>query len=232
MNEERAGNKGCLIKSILLVIIVVLIVLILKSAGLIRWEDTPDEAHEEQIELKTDNLEQDDFVVSETEWKALQREVRQLRKELNQLKADAAKVATAPHQSTPANKPAQQTTQATTAKPASTTTVTQVTQNDITLSNYSHDWVQSNATVAFKNNLAQTVTFISGRMIYYDMSGNMLDYQDFTKSVTIEPGMVKTFSLEGYNHRESYAYYKSDVRGSYPDRKYKVKFELKSYKTK
>ena len=159
MNEERTENKGCLIKAILLVIIAVLIVLVLKSAGLIRWEDTPDEAHEEQIELKTDNLEQDDFVVSETEWKALQREVRQLRKELNQLKADAAKAATAPHQSTPANKPAQQTTHATTAKPASTTTVTQVTQNDITLSNYSHDWVQSNATVAFKNNLAQTVTF-------------------------------------------------------------------------
>ena len=231
MDDERTENHGGFIKVLLFLAVVAIIVAVLWATGLIRWESTPDEIEQEEPELVIDPV-QGDFVVSEAEWNALQSEVRQLRKEMNALKADAAKAATAPRQSSPANKPVQQTTQATTAKPASTTTVTQVTQNDITLSNYSHDWLKSDATVAFKNNLAQTVTSISGRMIYYDMSGNMLDYQDFTKSVSIEPGMVKSVTLDGYGYREHYAYYKSEVIRTNPDRKYKVKFELKSYKLK
>ena len=230
MDDERTESRGGFIKLLLFLAVVAIIVAVLWATGLIRWESTPEEMEQEEPELVSDPV-QGDFVVSEAEWNALQSEVRQLRREVNQLKADAAKEATAPHQSSPANKPAQQTTQSTPTQ-ATSTTVTQVTQNDITLSKYSHDWVQSNATVTLKNNLAKTVTSVSGRMYYYDMSGNMLDYKDFTRSITIEPGLVKNFELEGYNHRESYAYYKSDVRGSYPDRKYKVKFELKSYKTR
>ncbi len=241
MDDERSEKGGGFLKFLMLLGIVVIIFLVLWATGLIRWESTPDEMEQEEQELVIDPV-QGDFVISEAEWNALQSEVRQLRREVNQLKADAAKAATAPRQTSPANKPAQQTAHAgsnpsqqttqTTTKPASTTTVTQVTQNDITLAKYSHDWVKPDATVAFKNNLAQTVTSISGRMIYYDMSGNMLDYQDFTKSVTIEPNMVKSVSLNGYGYRENYAYYKSELVPGNEERKYKVKFELKSYKTK
>lgn len=243
MDDERTENHGGFIKVLLFLAVVAIIVAVLWATGLIRWESTPEEMEQEEPELVSDPV-QGDFVVSEAEWNALQREVRQLRKEVNTLKANAGKSATAPRQTTSSNKPAQQTIQQTaqpaqpaqsaqtTSKPAATTTAIQVTQNDITLANYSHDWVEPEATVAFKNNLSQTVTSISGRMIYYDMGGNMLDYQDFTRSVTIESGMVRSITLKGYGYRDNYAYYKSEVIRTNPDRKYKVKFELKSYKLK
>lgn len=240
MDDERTENHGGFIKVLLFLAVGAIIVAVLWATGLIRWESTPEEMEQEDPELVIAPA-QGDFVVSEAEWNALQSEVRQLRKEMNALKADASKSATAPRQTTSSNKPAQQTTQQTaqpaqpvqtTSKPAATTTAIQVTQNDITLANYSHDWVKPEATVAFKNNLSQTVTSISGRMIYYDMGGNMLDYQDFTKSVTIESGMVRSITLKGYGYRDNYAYYKSEPVPGNEDRKYKVKFELKSYKLK
>ncbi len=210
MNEDEKKG-GFIVKLFLIAVIIALIIALLVKQGLVRVEDSSE--HEIKVEEKTDSS-NSDFGISKAEWNALRQEVNQLRQEVNQLK-NSGKVST--QRQTP-----------TTEKTASTATP----QGEITLTKYSHDWIEHNATVALKNNTTKTITSVTGRMLYYDMNGNMLDYQDFTQNISIEPGLVKEFELKGYGHKDSYAYYKNKAVPTNPDRKYKVKFELKSYKTK
>ena len=229
MDERKSGNA----KVYIALLGVALIIALLWVTGLIRWEDSSKEQEMQVINTDeaTSHEPDADFKVSPSEWIALKDEVRQLRQEIERLKSGNVRHVPASTQSTSTRELAPVRAVASTQSKAESTSVAYA-PNAITLSNYNHDWVQSDATVAFKNNTDCIVTQVTGRMIYYDMSGNMLDYQDFTKSVVIEPGMVKTFSLRGYGHKDDYAYYKSEIVPGNPNRKYKVKFELKSYKTR
>ena len=222
--DEKRRNSVQWVKIILAIMCTALIVFFL-------WNKSQQKTHEVASSPEVENNDVQEEIA------ALRQEVKQLRQEVQQLKS-GKKTTTTREQTVSTSQRTASVTSTTTETPvASPVPATQqqaasVNADDVTLANYSHDWVQSNASAAFKNNTNRTITHVTGRMIYYDMSGNMLDYQDFSKSIEVEPGMVKSITLKGYGYQESYAYYKSDVRSSYPNRKYKVSFVLKSYKTR
>ena len=222
-SDEKRGNSGQWVRIVLAIVCIALIVFFLWNKG----------QHKNHEVASNPEVEYNDV---REEIAALRQEVKLLRQEVQQIKTGKRTTAPKEQAVTTSQRTAPVTT-TTEAHSASSATATQqqtatINADDVTLANYSHDWIESDATAAFKNNTNRTITHLSGRMIYYDMKGNMLDYQDFSKPIEVEPGMVRSISLKGYGHREEYAYYKSDVVPTKPDRKYKVNFVLKSYKTK
>ena len=176
-------------------------------------------------------------VVTQDEWEAMKSTVEGLHDEVEQLKQEVQDLKNNKPVSNPKQTPAATVAPAvpTAQQSASTTPAAQQASesfdsNAVTLANYMHDYIQSDASISLKNNTSRRITQVTGRMIYYDMSGNMLDYRDFTKAVDIEPGMVKSITLPGYGHKDYYGYYKSELYPLDRGRKYKVSFELKSYK--
>ncbi len=221
---EEGKRKGCVI-AVLIAVLVALIAVLIYMANDKDKDGSPKELTTEPVEMVATTDGDNTIVVDADEWNKLKSEVAQLRRDVDQLKGEKSNK-TIVHAKEPTAK------QAVSSTPQPATETISTDNNAVTLANYNHDWLDSRATVAFKNNTEKTITFIEGRMIYKDMRGNMLDYQDFTKKITIDPGMVKSTELQGYGYDNNYAYYKSSIMSSQPDRKYKVEFELKSYKTK
>lgn len=59
------------------------------------------------------------------------------------------------------------------------------------------------------------------------MSGNELDYQEFTRRVSIASGMTKKLDIPAYEHSRNYHYYKT--KDDYGHPAFKIKFQLKDY---
>ena len=97
--------------------------------------------------------------------------------------------------------------------------------NAVTMVSYEQGYLDSEATMALKNNTDKDIYNVAFRITYMDMSGKELDYEDCVCEVDIAPGMTKKVDLEAYEHSRNYSYYKSEAAYSNPH-KFKVKFEL------
>lgn len=101
-------------------------------------------------------------------------------------------------------------------------------EKDITMVSYEQGWLDSRGTLALKNNTNEEIHNVVFQIIYLDMSGNPLDYEDFTKKITIAPGMTKKLDVPAYEHSRNYHYYKSEnMPGGSPS--FKIKFQLNDY---
>ena len=222
MRDEYSERNGRGLINLLLIILVIGLVV-----GLF-WKfgafDKPSEKVETPSTEAPEVQASTPLTITAEQWDAVQNELAQLRNEVADLQQQLKQT----NKITPAK-----TTTQTTTKPVATTATPQTTivsANDVTLANYSHEFLGSTARLSLKNNTDKIITSITGRIIYYDMSGNMLDYQDFTKSTTIDPGMVKSIDLKGFRTYDNYVYYKSNNANL--GNKYKVKFKLQSYRSR
>lgn len=101
-------------------------------------------------------------------------------------------------------------------------------QNDITMVSYEQRWLDSEGTLALKNNSKEEVRNVNFRITYLDMNDKELDYEEFLHDVIIAPGMTKKIDIPAYEYERSYHYYKSEGRpGGSPA--FKIKFEIKDY---
>lgn len=102
------------------------------------------------------------------------------------------------------------------------------TLNAVTMVSYEQSWLDYEGTLALRNNTGETIHNVAYRIIYLDMKGNQLDYQDYTSDVEIEPGMTKKVNIPAYEHDRRYSYYKSEAEyGS--EHPFKIKFKMKAY---
>lgn len=220
-NQERTGRG--LINLLLIIIIIAGIVFALWRGGIIPSQKTTEPTtlvpkNEEAITTVSMESIQTTLQAQQTEIKQLRADIQQLQAEIQKLKkAKTTKSVTTPSKQTTAN--------STATTPAASI---EGDANAVTLVSYTHTWLEENAKISLKNNTNNTITRISARISYYDMSGNMLDYRDITKDIKIEPQMSRSIQIPGFGTEEHYAYYKSDTFYS-QQRKYKVQFKLQSY---
>ena len=104
------------------------------------------------------------------------------------------------------------------------------TLNAVTMVSYEQSWIDSEGTLALKNNTNEDIHSVTYRITYLNMKGIALDYRDFTSKIEIAPGMTKKVNIDAYEHGRFYSYYLSEASYSNP-KKFKIKFELKGYNT-
>lgn len=102
------------------------------------------------------------------------------------------------------------------------------TESAVSMVSYEQSYSDYSGTLALRNNTEDTIHNVTFRLVYFDMAGNQLDYEDFSRDIDIAPGMSRQLEVPSYQHRKFYSYYKSEALSS-EDHRFKLQFKLLSY---
>lgn len=97
----------------------------------------------------------------------------------------------------------------------------------VTMVSYEQRWLDSEGTLALRNNSNEDIKDVQFRITYLDMSNNPMDYEDYSRRVTIAPGMVRKVDIPAYEHDRFYHYYRTPQPLGNPT--FKIRFKLLSH---
>ena len=102
-------------------------------------------------------------------------------------------------------------------------------ESAVTMVSYEQSWMDTEATIALKNNTSEDIENIAFRIYYFDASGTQVDYKEFTRDVSIAPGLTKRIGIRAFDNHHFSHYIKSKGDPSGDGQTFDVKFELLSY---
>ena len=83
-----------------------------------------------------------------------------------------------------------------------------VSKDDVVITQYKKDFVDREEIITFKNNTAENINKIKGIIVYKDLSGNDISYQELNIRISIAPGMSKQTKIRSFDQDNKYCYHK------------------------
>lgn len=106
-------------------------------------------------------------------------------------------------------------------------------EDAVSMVSFEQSFLDTDATIALKNNTTEHIRQVSFTIDYLDMDGTPMDYVSFTRRVDIAPGRTKKIDIPSYESSRYYYYFKSKNPYDMPNSKsFKVKYELTGYNGK
>ena len=102
-------------------------------------------------------------------------------------------------------------------------------ESAVTMVKYQQSWLDTEATIALKNNTNEDIENVKFRICYLDSTGTQVDYKEFTRDVTIAPGLTKQINIRAFDDSRYSHYVKSNGGPTGEGMAFDVKFELLDY---